>query len=503
MPKKLSKLLLYTFLFFVTFLTLTTLNKTTASWYTYLLFTIIINALFLSGLRKGKIYFDTFIGLYFWIGFWLKLSLRVSFFGGTLYGSIGNFLNSGSANEAYDRALIVVSIGILPLLIFSFFREKFLYSYVKYDDKSLSLVSGATSFYNKNRKLLLSSFVSLVLIITLTNSYFGFYQRGSAPRTILPLGLNGIYTWLLLFGLTSVSTYFLFFEILLKKRLSILIASIAFLESFFSNVSLLSRGMVLNGGALFLGAYDKLTKFSLRPSLKLILSSTSIFILLFLSSILLVNFNRAMRFVETKPTSTNPAPQEHRKQEETPVSPPKPSFFSIVKNSGMLFLDRWVGIEGVMAVSSYPNLGPELWDKAWAEKFKNHGTSFYDSMIIDSPYSKINDKRLHFISLPGIVAFLFYKGSYLFLFSSMLFLAALAAGIEYLAYRFGGANLIFCSLISQVVAYRYAHFGYVPSRSHLLMGTIFLNIFIIYFIFKIISKLEKFTKQSDHLPQED
>jgi hypothetical protein len=132
-----------------------------------------------------------------------------------------------------------------------------------------------------------------------------------------------------------------------------------------------------------------------------------------------------------------------------------------------LLIDRWVGIEGVMAVSSSPKLGWDLWREAWREKYSEHSTSFYDMNLIDSPYIGIDMSQHHFISLPGVIAFFFYPGSYLFLFGCLFLLGAFAASIEVAAFRLGGANLILCSLMAQVVAFRYASFGYVPGQSYL------------------------------------
>jgi hypothetical protein len=74
-----------------------------------------------------------------------------------------------------------------------------------------------------------------------------------------------------------------------------------------------------------------------------------------------------------------------------------------------------------------------------------------------------------------LIGFLFYPGSFSFLFAATLAFALVAAGLEYLCYRFCGANWVLCSLIAQVIAFRYASFGYVPAQSHLLFGTIILN----------------------------
>ena len=63
----------------------------------------------------------------------------------------------------------------------------------------------------------------------------------------------------------------------------------------------------------------------------------------------------------------------------------------------------------------------------------------------------------------------------------MFVVGAIAAAIEISVFKLGGGNFVLCALLAQVVAYRYAHFGYVPSRSYLLFGALYLNIFLIYF----------------------
>ena len=158
-----------------------------------------------------------------------------------------------------------------------------------------------------------------------------------------------------------------------------------------------------------------------------------------------------------------------------------------------LLIDRWVGIEGVMAVSGYPKLGWDLWKSAWKESYNEHEISYYDNNLIDSPYVGTDKTVHHFISLPGIIAFFFYPGSFLLLFSSMFALGVFAATIEAFVFKLGGENVILCALIAQVVAFRYSSFGYVPKQSYLLFGTIFLNLIIIWLADKAFERVYKKT----------
>jgi len=75
----------------------------------YAIFTLALNALFIFGFTKDRIFFDTFIGIFFWLGFWLKFSVRMAFMDGKFQEPVGNF--NGTA-AAFDSALLVTSCGI-------------------------------------------------------------------------------------------------------------------------------------------------------------------------------------------------------------------------------------------------------------------------------------------------------------------------------------------------------------------------------------------------------
>ena len=417
----------------------------------YVLFTIISTALLYFGFRKNAIFFDTFIGIFFWLGFWLKLTFRVAFLDSQFLEPVGNFDGSGAA---FDRALLVTSCGFLGLLAVSFLRAKYVFTYPE------KIIEGAQKgliqIYQHHRKAILFGFVILFVTVAATNFYFGIYQRGAIPRTILPYGLSGIYSWLLLFGLASISALILHFEFTLNKKTSYLVVILSLVEGFLSNVSLLSRGMVLNMSALGYGVFRSLKLNSIASNLRFFAVSSVIFILLFGSSVILVEHLRSKLGISDM------------------------NLVSLGRGTQVLFLDRWVGIEGVMAVSSYPKQGWDLWSEAWKE-IPSTKLSFFDANLITSPYRDMDMTKHHYISLPGILAFCFYPGSFPFLFMCMFLLGALAAAIEISVFKLGGGNVILCALLAQVVASRFAHFGYAPSRSYLLFGSLYLNLFIIYF----------------------
>ena len=450
-------------LFWMTLFTLALVAgaKYPGNWIIYAVFTVVSNLLLYFGFRKKAIFFDAFIGVLMWLGFWLRFSIRTAFMEGYFPQARGTF--DGSATAA-DQVLLISTCGLLALLLASIFRSRFIFNYqARASDVAHT---GLFALYKDYRRPLLTAFVILVIGIAVSNAWLGIYQRGEVPRTALPFGLGGIYTWLLLFGLSSLSALILHFELAIQHRTTWLPALLGIFECFLSSVSLLSRGMILNGGALFYGVWRSLRLQSAASTFRFLVFATTLFALLFVASVLLVNHLRIPDAPKAKATS------------ETSVATIAKSN-SFVKLSGLV-LDRWVGIEGVMAVANYPDRGWDLWNAAWSERYDVHKTSFFDLNLIDTPYKKVDTAKHHYVSLPGVIAFFFYPGSYAFLFAALFVLGLFAALIEISAYRLGGRNVILCALIAQVVAYRYTSFGYVPRQSYMLFGAIYINLALIW-----------------------
>lgn len=440
----------------------------TGNGYIYLLFSVLANTLLYFGFRKNAIFFDAFIGVFFWMGFWLKVTVRILYFDGKFSEATGDFDYSGNS---YDLALLVSSCGIFGLLLASMLREKMGFTYLpKVNDNNERWV---VDFYFRHRGKILTAFLCIFASVAVSNIIFGIYQKGSITQTVLPFGLNGVFKWLILFGLASFSAVVLRLELVAKRQISIMVIVLVLLESFSTNTSLLSRGMVLNMGAIAYGVYVACRLDLIRLPFKTVFVSGAVFCALFAGSVVVVNDLRGNGSGLFSP--------------ETNTKPLAEDVGIAIAHATPLFLNRWVGIEGVMAVSSSPHLGWALWRKAWQERYSETTMGFYDANLIESPYKSTDFSKHHHLSLPGILAFFFYPGSFAFLFIGMLFLGVLAAAIEVGVFKFGGNNLILCALTSQVVAYRYVSFGYVPAQSYLLFGTIFLNILMVYCAYRVAS----------------
>ena len=195
---KYNKTVFFTVAALILFLSAMALPKYPGDASVYILFTLVSNALLYVGFSKNSIFFDAFIGVFFWLGFWLKLTLRVAFSDGIFNQAVGDFDGSGLA---FDRALLVTICGLSGLLLMSLIRRKWFFNYPEQIEKVHHW--GLFSIYKNNRKIILSFFILLFICVAISNAVLVIYQRGRLTQTILPFGLNGVYKWLLLFGILS------------------------------------------------------------------------------------------------------------------------------------------------------------------------------------------------------------------------------------------------------------------------------------------------------------
>lgn len=447
--------LFISFFFLITIFTFTAITKYVGVFYIFIWFTITSTTLLFYGFRKNAIFFDTFIGIFLWLGFWLKTTVRIIFLDSQFSEGLGQFIIPA---DTFDEALFISGIAFLALIIASHIRERFIFNYPEQKEKE---TSGLFLYYENHRAQILVGYILLFIFIGVSNFYLGIYQRGEITQTTLPFGLNGIYKWLLLFGISSFAALILKYEVNLQKKPTYFVPILTLVEACITNISLLSRGMILNSSSLGFGMLQEFQTASRKINKKFWFILAISFIVLFLTSVILVNKLRTYT-IHTDTIHMNM------------------NMNGDLGKVKILFLDRWVGIEGMIATSNSEQKGWALFKEAISEKYDEHNTSFYDLNLIHSPYLTTDTSKHHYMSLPGFIAFFYYPGSIVFLFCTILVLGLAASLIELTTYTLGDKNLILSALIAQVVAYRYAHFGYVPAQSYLLFGSIFLTIFLVF-----------------------
>ena len=149
-----------------------------------------------------------------------------------------------------------------------------------------------------------------------------------------------------------------------------------------------------------------------------------------------------------------------------------------------------------MAVSSYDELNFENFQEAFEEKidYSNYNHYFLKYNLLQKNNSneifkedqKDLKKSQYTIHVPGIVAFLYYSGSNIFLFFSLIVFMSLFYSLERFVYYSSSGNLILTAFISHIICYRLIHFGYVPTQSYLFFGSLLFTIFIIFIIHRFL-----------------
>jgi hypothetical protein len=154
-----------------------------------------------------------------------------------------------------------------------------------------------------------------------------------------------------------------------------------------------------------------------------------------------------------------------------------------------LSVNRWVGIDALLAVSQSKNLNFDFFISAWKEDKVITKKSFYTENFLKGYNKGENEKEnLNLIVTPGIVAFLYYSGSIFFVFFSIIILILTCSLIEVLFYRISVGNIILANIIGLSLAIRIIHFGYIPSNIFNFLISFFLTLIFVYFVRKLLFK---------------
>jgi hypothetical protein len=495
------KLFIFLFLFFIFIKTLLVYRGNVLL---YILFSLISNYLIWFSFRKRFSFFETFFSLFLWLGFWFKFSITISFYNESFNDSVGSF---SYLPTQFDYALIVSTVGIAGVIFAGHFRE-FFFSYPVINIKNFS----KSLFYTRYKNLILITFIILVALVTFINFYFKIYQKGFVPIENYNFIFSGIIKVLLLFGFTSLSSFILYFEIISFKKLSFITFFIVILETLLSSISMISRAMIFGVCALYFAIY-KFTKNTKNFNIFFFSKTLILIICLFYLSVVSSNFLRMTYFyigadISIKENSLN-TNQINKKSisrnelsAENSLIIPNEEYLIVINKQNLkntisfnhflsLATFRWVGIDGVMAVLGRSDiLSFELLKKSFLDRFDLTSSQFYEKTF--NLGNKVSEhKNIKGNILPGMIAFLYYPGSLLFLFVSIVSLCLFASTIEFISFMISKKNMFFSSLISMVIAYRFIHFGYLPHQSYLLFGSLFLLIFLVFLFFYIGGKFTK------------
>ena len=481
-----KKILSITLLFFIFILFIFGFRAYSGNKLIYLLFTIISTCSLFYGFRKKSIFFDNFIAILLWLGFWFKFTIQISFLNSQFPEGTGLFdFKPGS----YDQVLLISSVGLVSFSLASFIRN-FFFNYDKINFANFYL-SGIGNFLNKKKKNFLYLFIFIILLFAFLNFHFSFYQKGVIPKVDMPFGISNIFNWLLFFGFATFFSILIFIFYLGNFRHKKNIIYLALLECFISSVSQLSRAMIFNGGSIIFGLHQTLVKAGIKIRKSDIFKLCLILSLLFILSLYVVSKLRQAKDFPIGHQVHSYLPTLSSSSENT-SNAVNMSNDVIKELNQVLFLvsGRWVGIEGMMTILSNPEKSFLFFKRSFNEKF-NYSNSFYENAVKKNVHSYKRNPPLFTVYVPGMIGYLYYTGSVFFLVTSIIFVCFVCSYLEFFALKASKNNLIFCSLIGNILAYRVAHFGYMPINTYKILTAIILTIFLVFFVMKLLQNIKK------------
>lgn len=481
----------------------------------YLLFSAATGAMLITGCRQKHSYGYLFLTVFLWLGLWLKLTIH-TIFNYPYVEPIGLF---EGAPAAWDEVLLVASVASLGVIAGGIAYAGLARRISPTREEKKLIVP---SWYEPNRKWLWLALALATAGVLVVNLAYGIHRIGLAPKASLMWPLNSVVAWLLNIGLATFVALFAWWDITLGKNPALAAYGIL-IEAFLSSTSILSRAayifhavpqlFVLHQFRHKLAGWSRLKTIMLAAAfcglLVISISAVTTFRNYFYQTGLYTStaYHEAYYRWEivsghlgTLEAQLKIAPAEERPpiielmrklniekiQLEAIMAAEKKKWaeamgtdsaqsrlllneFGYQLTDGFsarllqLSVDRWIGLEGLMAVQAYPGKDPALLRRGFLEKPAIGKPDIYQS-ISKSVYLKSDGTKFRFASLPGGPAFLYYSNSLWIVALGMVIFTFLVLLVELLI-RTLTRNPILCSLYGVVMASTAVQFGVAPQQS--------------------------------------
>jgi len=422
---------------------------------------------------KPRLYGYTFLAAFLFLGFCAK-SIAYLGLGIALIEPTGKFDGSG---HAWDSALLpaiagsaaVITIRLIHLVMFGGAHEA-----------RSPFGSPPPAWYVRMRfPILAASFVGFVVLNGL-NFVLAFYQIGVTPKLVLPAHLSVIMEWLFVGGFAMWVATLVGWEAQVRSGRFGSLLLVALGEAV-ASVSTLSRAAYLFRGLSYLLVSAEFPAF-FRAQLTrrwrlLFVVLVPVGLAVSIAIVSLLRFGSYAAYFQASlaapgstvaeiaspgltasrsPSSTIALRQEVLAVGPTPSptagKPPAPITNTRSQEAereiGLLVVGRWIGIEGTMAVSSYPGLSVDTFRHALTESPSAGEAAFYQRLA-GSTYHTTG--QYEFLTTPGAIAILYYSGSLAIVALGMGLLTALLIAFEMVTSRLS-ENALTVSIVAMTLA---------------------------------------------------
>jgi hypothetical protein len=124
-------------------------------------------------------------------------------------------------------------------------------------------------------------------------------------------------------------------------------------------------------------------------------------------------------------------------------------------------VDRWVGVEGVMAISAYSNKGVDLLSQGLLERREIGKDNLYVEIVSPAFYGVVDKSKFEFSEIPGAIAFLYYGNQFWIVAFGMFLLVFFVLASEALVFKLT-LNPLVGALWGGVAANAVAQMGVAP-----------------------------------------
>jgi hypothetical protein len=392
-----------------------------------------------------RLYGYTFLAAFLFLGFYAKTVAYLAL-GIALVEPTGSFNGTGGAWDAAMATAVAGCGGVVVSRLIHLIGARFTGDRAR-DANRVGLYP--PSWYVRHRAAVIGVSMAAIIGFSLLNLFSAFYQVGVAIRLVLPMHLNVVASWLITTGFALWAANLFMWEIGLYPENGGRRLVIPFVEAIMT-VSTLSRAAYLFRALSYVAvlANDRnfyrlgLTNHWRRAWLLLLPAG-------FLLSLIGVSTLRAVIYPSAPPeVSTAVGPPSQAGSATQPASRPSQRLGWAAHEISTLVVGRWIGIEGTMAVSSYPDLGLGLFGRAVVEDPRTGESSTYQR-ISGSVYN--TSRQFVFLTTPGAVAILYYSGSIPLVALGMAVVTGLLLIFEVLASRVL-ANPLAVSILSLSLA---------------------------------------------------
>lgn len=380
-----------------------------------------------------------FFAVFVFLGMWPKLVAHLLFSFDFLEPT-GSFARTG---EAWDRALLFASwggAGIAVARILHLWWKRFR---MRKPRSEHSNVRGAPGWYPRLSRYLWCGFLLLLVGVCAANDRYAFYQIGVEPRLILPAQLNVLPAWLISIGMALGLAVLVKWEMALRPHRAVLLCVGVLMQAALTSISALSRSIFfLQAAPSLVVLASGLWRRGQRKRVFAISALSAAFLVIIAIGVTAYRYHvypaSLIAGITQSVDATTATEQGGTSDEQTLRSAREARDEEIrahlwretLRQVGVIFIGRWVGLEGMLAVSSYEKPGFDLLARALRENPRAGVAALYQ-VIAGADYKRHSDQGHYtFLTLPGVMAILSYSGSAACVAVGMLLVTALLLMIE-------------------------------------------------------------------------